>query len=69
MTQAEEILHQGAMPDYYYVIKDKDQDCYWVINLEDHPNSFLLDKSYQQFVNNDKMEQQDSYVIKQPQIQ
>lgn len=58
---------QGAFPDYYCVIRDKKQDFYWVINLEDHPNSFLLDKSYQQFVSSDQQENEDSYVIIQPQ--
>ena len=57
----------GELPDYYCVIKDKNQDCYWVINLEDHPSSFLLDKSYQQFISSGQTEQDDSYVIVQPQ--
>ena len=41
---------QGQLPDVYCVVKDKEQDFYWVINLEDHPGTFLLDISYQQYI-------------------
>lgn len=58
---------EGILPDYYCVVKDKKQDFYWVINLEDHPNSFLLDKSFQQHLAPNMKEGQESYVVIQPQ--
>ena len=59
---------QGAFPDYYCVIRDKKQDFYWVINLEDHPNSFLLDQSFQNFLPSQMKEDQETMVIFQPTI-
>ena len=58
---------QGELPDFYCVVKDKEQDFYWVINLEDHPGTFLLDKSYQQYLPADQKEDTESFVIIQPQ--
>ena len=60
-------MFDGVLPDYYCVVKDKNEDFYWVINLEDHPNSFLLDKSYQQYLSNGRTQGQDSFVVIQPQ--
>ena len=52
--------------DAYFVIPNKEDGFYWIINLEDHPNSFLLDSSYQNFMSNDIMNEQESMVIFQP---
>ena len=52
-------------PDFFFVIKDEEHDFYWVLNLEDHPNSFLLDQTYQSFTNKMKKDQ-DSMIIIQP---
>lgn len=62
-----EDMFDGILPDYYCVVKDKKQDFYWVINLEDHPSSFLLDKSYQQYISPEHKQDQESFVIIQPQ--
>jgi hypothetical protein len=59
-------MFEGVLPDYYCVVKDKKEDFYWVINLEDHPSSFLLDKSYQQYLSPGRKHGQDSFVIIQP---
>lgn len=56
----------GNIPDFYCVLKDNDHDFYWVINLEDHPNSFLLDKGYQQLNSQGIEDNQQSMVIIQP---
>ena len=34
-----------SLNNFYFVAKDEESDFYWVINLEDHPSSFILDKS------------------------
>ena len=52
--------------DAYCVITNKEAGFYWVINLEDHPNSFLLDRSYQNFMSKNVMNDQESMVIFQP---
>ncbi|MCB0805097.1 MAG: hypothetical protein KDC05_04810 [Bacteroidales bacterium] len=52
-------------PDFFFVIKDNEHDFYWVLNLEDHPSSFLLDQTYQRFTNELKKDQ-DSMIIIQP---
>ena len=54
------------MKDLYCIIKNKKDGFYWVLNLEDHPGSFLLDKSYQQFIPPEYKEDQESLVIIQP---
>lgn len=59
-------MFEGMLPDYYCVVKHKKQDFYWVINLEDHPSSFLLDKSYQQYIAPEQKQEQNSFVIIQP---
>jgi N-acyl-L-homoserine lactone synthetase len=51
---------------FYFVAKDKENDFYWVLNLDDHPNSFLLDKSFQHLVPSKIREGNESMVIKQP---
>jgi len=53
--------------DAYCIFKNKKYGFYWVINLEDHPSSFLLDKSYQNFSPKYKDNNQ-SMVIFQPTI-
>lgn len=55
------------LPDFYCVVKDKEQDFYWIIDLEDHPNSFLLDRTHQQLISPEHKEDQESIVIIQPQ--
>ncbi len=63
--QVEDML-DGILPDFYCVVRDKKEGFYWVINLEDHPSSFLLDKSYQQYLSHGKEKGQDSFVVIQP---
>jgi hypothetical protein len=55
-----------SLNNFYYVAKDEENDFYWVINLEDHPSSFILDKSFQHLVPSKIREGQESMVIKQP---
>ncbi len=55
-----------ALNTFYFVAKDKENDFYWVLNLDDHPNSFLLDKSFQHLVPSKIREGNESMVIKQP---
>ncbi|MCD4682608.1 MAG: hypothetical protein K8R86_04925 [Bacteroidales bacterium] len=54
--------------DAYCIIKNKQDGFYWVINLEDHPNSFLLDQSFQNFLPSQMKEDQETMVIFQPTI-
>lgn len=56
------------MKDVYCIIKDKKDGFYWVINLEDHPNSFLLDHSYHNFFPPQFKEDHESMVVIQPTI-
>jgi len=56
----------NSLNNFFYVAKDEGNDFYWVINLEDHPSSFLLDKSFQHLVPSKIREGQESMVIKQP---
>jgi len=53
-------------PDFYCVINDKDNDFYWCLNLEDHPNSFLLDQNYQNLISPKFKDNQETMVIIQP---
>jgi len=67
MAANNKILNQYAgLPDFYCVVKDQEQDFYWVVNLEDHPNSFLLDPTYQNLNSPDLKKDQESMVIIQP---
>lgn len=59
-------LFEGVLPDYYCIVKDKKQDFYWVVNLEDQEYTFLLDKSFQHYLPPDRKEGHDSYVVIQP---
>ena len=52
--------------DAYFIINNKEDGFYWVINLEDHPNSFLLDRSFQNFMSTNISNDQESMVIFQP---
>ncbi len=54
--------------DVYCIVKNKEDGFYWVINLEDHPNSFLLDHSYQNFLPPQFKKDQESMVVIQPTI-
>ena len=68
MAFENEIINfQGDLPDFYCVVKDQEQDFYWVINLDDHGSCFLLDSTYQQLTSPDTKEDQESLVIIQPQ--
>ena len=58
----------SPLPDFYCVVKDKGQNFYWVIDLENHPNSFLVDSSFQNLVPPQLKEGQESIVIIQPQL-
>jgi hypothetical protein len=54
--------------DVFCMIKNKKDGFYWVLNLEDHPSSFLLDRSYQNFLPPHFKEDMESLVIFQPTI-
>lgn len=56
----------AQMKDAFYVIQDQEEDFYWVINLEDHPNSFLLDKSYQNLLSDKDKATNSSMIVFQP---
>jgi len=56
------------LTDLYCIIKNKKDGFYWVINLEDHPNSFLLDHSYHNFLPPQFKEDHESMVVIQPTI-
>lgn len=68
-TMVDEVITNEEFDDlntFYYVAKDEENDFYWVLNLDDHPNSFLLDKSFQHLVPSKIREGNESMVIKQP---
>ena len=52
--------------DAFYVIQDEEHDFYWVIDLEDHPNSFLLDKTYQNMLSDKEKANNSSMIVFQP---
>ncbi len=52
--------------DCYFIVKNKENGFYWVINLNDHPNSFLLDHSFQNMISREKISDQESMVVIQP---
>jgi len=52
--------------DVYCIIKDKEDGFYWVLNLEDHPSSFLLDRTYHNFLPPQYKKDQESMVVFQP---
>ena len=52
--------------DHYFIIKSKENGFFWVLNLNDHPNSFLLDHSFQNMVSHEKISEQESMVVIQP---
>lgn len=54
------------MKDIFFMIRNKKDGFYWVLNLEDHPNSFLLDKSFHNFASSNYTEDTESLVILQP---
>ena len=54
------------MNDHYFLVKNKEHGFYWVINLNDHPNSFLLDHSFQNMVTPGAMAEEESMVVIQP---
>lgn len=65
-TDNENMTQYSGLPNFYCVVKDQEQDFYWAINLEDHPNSFLLDPTYQN-LNSPKLKRdQESMVVIQP---
>jgi hypothetical protein len=55
-----------TVKNVYCIIKNKEDGFYWVLNLENHPNSFLLDKSFQHFVPRSVKQDQESMVVFQP---
>jgi len=69
-TKKREQFDEGVvrMKDVYCIIKNKEDGFYWVLNLEDHPNSFLLDHSYHNFQRPQYKEDQESMVVIQPTI-
>ncbi|MFU8844122.1 MAG: hypothetical protein ACNA7V_09985 [Bacteroidales bacterium] len=62
----ETIVHQ--ISDFYFMVKNQQDGFYWVINLENHYGSFILDKSNQNFLPPEYKEDQKSMVIIQPNI-
>jgi hypothetical protein len=52
--------------DIFCIVKNKEDDFYWVINLEDHPSLFLLDHSYHNFLPPQFKKDQESLVVIQP---
>jgi hypothetical protein len=54
------------LKDAFYVIQDEEHDFYWVIDLEDHPNSFLLDKTYQNLLTGKEKSNNSSMIVFQP---
>lgn len=56
------------LTDFYCIIKNKEDGFYWVLDLNDHPNSFLLDNSFQHLVPKEMKNEQESLVIIQPTI-
>lgn len=63
-NQGEDQVEQ--VKNAYFIIKNKEDGFYWVLNLENHPNSFLLDKTYQHFVPSSVKTDQESMVVFQP---
>ncbi len=57
---------ESSMNDVYCIVKNKENNFYWILNLEDHPNSFLLDKSFQQYLPTENYKAYDSMVVIQP---
>lgn len=56
------------MNDHYFIVKNKENGFYWVINLNDHPNSFLLDHSFQNMISTGAMSEEESMVVIQPNL-
>ena len=52
--------------DFYFILPDKENNFNWVINLEDHPNSFLLNGSHHRNINNQRGDEDASMVVIQP---
>ena len=52
--------------DFYFVLPDKENNFNWVINLDDHPNSFLLNGRHHRNIETIKSEEDASMVIIQP---
>jgi hypothetical protein len=62
----ETTVHQ--INDFFFVVKNKKDGFYWVLNLENHFGTFLLDKGDQNFLPAGYKEDQKSMVIIQPNI-
>ena len=56
------------MNDCYFIVKNKENGFYWVINLNDHPNSFLLDHSFQNMITPNAFAEEESMVVIQPNL-
>lgn len=52
--------------DFFFMVKNQKDGFYWVLNLENHFGSFLLDKTDQNFLPPEYKEDQKSMVIIQP---
>ena len=69
MEQFKEIKDGGEdlqSKNVYCIIKNREDGFYWVLNLDNHPNSFLLDKTYQHFLPSSFKKDQESMVVFQP---
>jgi len=62
----EEKREDTPVKNVYCIIKNKEDGFYWVLNLENHPGSFLLDKSFQNSMPSGFKENQESMVVFQP---
>lgn len=52
--------------DFYFILPDKENNFNWVINLDDHPNSFLLNGTHHRNIDTIRGEDDASMVIIQP---
>ncbi|RLD61796.1 MAG: hypothetical protein DRJ05_01800 [Bacteroidetes bacterium] len=52
--------------DLYFIIPDMENNFNWVINLEDHPNSFLLNGSHHRNIDTNRSDKDASMVVIQP---
>ncbi|GAB4326542.1 MAG: hypothetical protein Kow00127_19360 [Bacteroidales bacterium] len=56
----------GFDKDFYFVLQNQDEGIFWVIDLYDHPNSFLLSGDYHHVIPRGKDDDPESMVIIQP---
>jgi hypothetical protein len=62
-TEEHNDIFQAGIQDQYCVVRDKEHNFCWVINLEDHPSSFLADRSYRKIFSKGVDGTEDSVVL------